>query len=37
MQAKAAKKFDPDLHGMDNYMIAHQIHVVVLHKKNLME
>ncbi|KAM2623406.1 hypothetical protein TB2_027913 [Malus domestica] len=32
MQAKAAKEFDPDLSGMDNYMTAYQMHSAVSHK-----
>ncbi|KAM2263782.1 hypothetical protein COP1_040013 [Malus domestica] len=34
-QAKAAKEFDPDLHGMDSYITAYQIHSAVSHKQNL--
>ncbi|CAN6703437.1 unnamed protein product [Malus baccata var. baccata] len=28
-QAKAAKEFDPDLHGIDSYVTAYQIHSAV--------
>ncbi|KAB2627354.1 dnaJ 1 [Pyrus ussuriensis x Pyrus communis] len=34
MQAKAAKEFDPDLHAMDNYIAAYQVHSAVSHKQN---
>ncbi|KAM2279406.1 hypothetical protein ACFX1S_040249 [Malus domestica] len=35
MQAKAAKEFDPDLYGIENYMNAYQVHSAVSHKENL--
>ncbi|KAB2594852.1 hypothetical protein D8674_030302 [Pyrus ussuriensis x Pyrus communis] len=35
MQAKAAKEFDPDLHGIENHMNAYQVHSAVSHKENL--
>ncbi|XP_050155717.1 dnaJ homolog subfamily C member 7 homolog [Malus sylvestris] len=35
IQAKATKEFDANLHGIENYMTAYQIHFAVSHKENL--